>query len=87
MKTDPNTSTTDPEVPPAESQHTPTKAERIEELMLVGHRLSGQWRRLERYCLEDVRITQDLYEFAKRRGFLWYVPRGKWRRVRFGVTL
>ena len=47
----------------------------------------GQWRRLERYCLEDVRITRDLYEFAKRRGFLCYVPRGKRRRVRFGVTL
>lgn len=36
VKTDPNTPATDSEAPPAESQHTPTKAERIEELMLIG---------------------------------------------------
>ena len=36
MRTKPNTPATDPEAPPAESQHPPTKAERIEELMLVG---------------------------------------------------
>ena len=47
----------------------------------------GQWRKLERYCLQDVRLTRDLYEFAKRRGFLWYVPRGKRRRRRFEVTV
>ncbi len=36
MKTDPNRPATDPEELLAEPQHPPTKAERIEELMLVG---------------------------------------------------
>lgn len=32
----------------------------------------GDWERLERYCLEDVRLTRDLYEYAKKRGHLLY---------------
>ena len=45
----------------------------------------GDWQRLERYCLEDVRITRDLYEFAKRRGFLRYYRRGRRVKVRVQV--
>ncbi|HEX7023158.1 MAG TPA: ribonuclease H-like domain-containing protein [Trueperaceae bacterium] len=30
----------------------------------------GDWERLERYCLEDVKLTRDLYEFAKKHGHL-----------------
>ena len=60
------------------------QATRVIGFNLIGR---GQWRELERYCLQDVQITRDLYEFAKRRGFLCYVPRGKRRRVRFQVTL
>ena len=48
---------------------------------------TGQWRKLERYCLQDVRLTRDLYEFAKRRGFLCYVPRGQRRKRRFEVRV
>lgn len=33
----------------------------------------GDWERLERYCLEDVRLTRDLYEYAKREGMLYFM--------------
>ena len=33
---------------------------------------AGDWDRLERYCLEDVRLTRDLYEYARREGHLFY---------------
>ena len=32
----------------------------------------GDWEKLERYCLEDVKITRDLYEYAKKHGHLLY---------------
>ena len=32
----------------------------------------GEWEMLERYCLEDVRLTRDLYEYAKQHGHLLY---------------
>ena len=32
----------------------------------------GDWDRLERYCLEDVKLTRDLYEYAKANGQLLY---------------
>jgi hypothetical protein len=33
---------------------------------------AGDWVRLERYCLEDVKLTRDLYEYAKEHGHLLY---------------
>ena len=33
---------------------------------------AGDWDRLERYCLEDVKLTRDLYEYARRYGQLFY---------------
>ncbi len=32
----------------------------------------GNWEALERYCLEDVKLTRDLYEYAKKHGHLLY---------------
>ena len=32
----------------------------------------GDWERLERYCLEDVKLTRDLFEYAKKHGQLLY---------------
>lgn len=40
---------------------------------------AGEWEKLERYCLEDVKLTKDLYEYARREGMLYY-QRGR-RRV------
>ncbi|MBI1838766.1 MAG: ribonuclease H-like domain-containing protein [Candidatus Colwellbacteria bacterium] len=31
---------------------------------------AGDWESLEKYCLNDVLITRDLYELAKRQGYL-----------------
>ncbi len=33
---------------------------------------AGDWERLERYCLEDVKLTKDLFEYARREGMLYY---------------
>ena len=33
---------------------------------------AGDWTRLERYCLEDVKLTRDLYEYAKKNGNLLF---------------
>ena len=38
----------------------------------------GDWEKLERYCLEDVKITSDLYEYAKANQVLYY-QKGKRR--------
>lgn len=32
----------------------------------------GQWQRLEDYCLQDVRLTRDLYHYGKRSGHLLF---------------
>jgi len=32
----------------------------------------GKWDLLEKYCTDDVRITRDLYEFGKEKGYLLY---------------
>lgn len=40
----------------------------------------GDWERLERYCLEDVKLTRDLYEYARQHGHL-YVDKGGRRAV------
>lgn len=35
----------------------------------------GRWEELIRYCLDDVRLTRDLYEFGKKRGEIYYPNR------------
>lgn len=32
----------------------------------------GEWENLEKYCLDDVRITRDLYEYGKKNRQLFY---------------
>ncbi len=42
----------------------------------LEHYKQGDWEALERYCLDDVRLTRDLYEYANRHGHLLYNRRG-----------
>jgi DEAD/DEAH box helicase domain-containing protein len=36
---------------------------------------SGEMDKLKKYCLEDVRLTRDLYEYGKKNGKLYYSDR------------
>lgn len=45
------------------------------EAILMYHR--GDWEDLERYCLQDVKVTRDLYEYGRRHGRLWYTESGR----------
>jgi len=36
----------------------------------------GEWEKLEGYCLDDVRITRDVYEYGKNHGYVWYLESG-----------
>lgn len=33
---------------------------------------AGEWEKIEKYCLDDVRITRDIYEFGKKYAQLYY---------------
>ncbi|MFA6304499.1 MAG: ribonuclease H-like domain-containing protein [Patescibacteria group bacterium] len=35
------------------------------------------WDTLIKYCLDDVRITRDVYEYGKKHGHLWYESQGR----------
>ena len=36
----------------------------------------GQWDKLNSYCLDDVRVTRDVYEYGKNHGYVWYLESG-----------
>jgi len=40
--------------------------------MAIDYFRNNDWKKLERYCLDDVRITKSLYEFAKMKGKLLF---------------
>lgn len=35
----------------------------------------GNWQDLKKYCLDDVKITRDVYEFGKKNGVIHYLSR------------
>ncbi len=35
----------------------------------------GEWDRLKQYCLDDVRLTRDLYEYGKEEGRLYFMSK------------
>jgi len=41
-------------------------------LMAITYFNEGRWDELINYCLDDVRITRDLYEYGKKNGVLYY---------------
>ena len=38
---------------------------------------NNEWDKLEKYCLVDVRVTKEVYEYGQRHGHLWYENYGK----------
>ena len=38
---------------------------------------NGDWKSLIKYCLDDVRVTRDLYEYGRKHGHLWYENIGR----------
>ena len=38
---------------------------------------NNDWDKLEKYCLDDVRITRDVYEYGRKHGHLWYENNGR----------
>lgn len=42
-------------------------------LMAIDYFKEGKWEELERYCLDDVKITRDLYEYGKEHGKIYYL--------------
>ncbi len=37
----------------------------------------GDWASLAKYCLQDVRVTKEVYEYGRNHGYLWYQKAGK----------
>ncbi len=37
----------------------------------------GQWDKLESYCIDDVKVTRDVYEYGKTHGYIWYMESGQ----------
>ncbi|MBU1131025.1 ribonuclease H-like domain-containing protein [Patescibacteria group bacterium] len=38
---------------------------------------NNQWDKLEKYCLDDVRVTREIYEYGRQHGHLWYENMGR----------
>ncbi len=37
---------------------------------------NNDWEKLTRYCTDDVRVTMEVYQYAKNHGFLWFNQAG-----------
>ncbi len=42
----------------------------------------GEHDKLNKYCLDDVRVTRDVYEYGKSHGYLWYLESGSPQKVK-----
>jgi hypothetical protein len=43
---------------------------------------NNDWQNLEKYCLDDVRITKEIYEFGQAHGHLWYENNGQREKIK-----
>lgn len=43
----------------------------------IAYYHAGDWDKLIKYCLDDVKVTKDLYEYGQKHGCLWYQTAGK----------
>ncbi len=42
----------------------------------------GRWEELIKYCLDDVRVTKDVYEYGLRHGYIWYSSGGSLEKIK-----
>ncbi len=42
---------------------------------------NNDWEKLIKYCLDDVRLTRDVYEYGRKHGNLWYDTMGKKEKI------
>jgi DEAD/DEAH box helicase domain-containing protein len=41
----------------------------------IGYFRKGEWEKLESYCLNDVKVTKEVYEYGQREGRIYYLSR------------
>lgn len=41
----------------------------------------GDWARLEKYCLDDVRVTKEIYDYGMSHGYIWYSNYGEKNKI------
>jgi len=46
----------------------------------------GQWDLLKKYCLDDVRITKDLYEYGKKKKKVYFISTRDWQKYEVPVN-
>src|SRR3989338_5239354 len=46
---------------------------------------NGEMEKLKKYCLDDVRLTKEIYEFGKKNGFLQYLSKDRSARLTVNV--
>lgn len=37
---------------------------------------TGDWESLEKYCLDDVKVTKEIYDYGMSHGYIWYTTSG-----------
>jgi len=42
---------------------------------------AGDWASLEKYCLDDVRVTKDVYDYGVAHGYIWYTSNGQKEKI------
>ncbi|MBT6691631.1 hypothetical protein HOB10_04855 [Candidatus Parcubacteria bacterium] len=47
---------------------------------IVYHR-NNDWENLTRYCLDDVKVTKEVYEYGKEHGHIWYQNAGRKEKI------
>lgn len=40
--------------------------------LAIDYFRNGEWEKLEKYCLDDVRVTKELYEYGKKEGKFYF---------------
>ncbi|TAL19238.1 hypothetical protein EPN90_04125 [Patescibacteria group bacterium] len=50
-------------------------------LMAIEYFRRGEWEKLSDYCLQDVKVTRDVYLYGREKGEIWYNDRGSGRRT------